>query len=67
VGVCVSFVICGGVCEFCNLWVVSMCGYCNVLMCVFMGFVMCGCASFVICAGVCWFCNARKCVWFWVF
>ena len=40
--VCVGFVIVG----------VCMYGFCNVWVCVGMGFVMCGCVGFVICGCV---------------
>ena len=38
-----------------------MCGFCDVWVCVCVGFVMCGCVcvGFVMCGGVCMrgFCN----------
>ena len=40
-----SKVICGGVC---------ICGFCNVFVCI--------CVGFVICGGVCEFCNMWECV-----
>jgi len=35
-------------CGFCNVWVCvcvgyEMCGFCNVSLCVCAGFLMCGC------------------------
>jgi hypothetical protein len=46
------------------MWV---CGFCNVRLCVGMGFVMCGCVCMWIfqCAGVCIyeFCNVWVCVY----
>ena len=38
-----------------------MCGFCNVWVCVILGFVMCG----FVC--VCVFCNMWVCVCVWVF
>jgi len=35
-----------------------MCGFCNVLLCVCVGFVMCGC----VCVCMCGFCNVLLCV-----
>jgi len=35
---------------------VCVCGFCNVWVCVCVGFVMCGCV------GVCVFCNVWVCV-----
>ena len=29
-----------------------MCGFCNVWVCVCVGFVMCGCVGFVMCGRV---------------
>jgi len=49
--VCVGFVMCRCMCEFCNVWV---CGFCNVCVC----FVMCGC----VCVYMCGFCNVSMCV-----
>jgi hypothetical protein len=39
-----------------------MCGFCNVWVCVCMGFVMCGCV--LLCVGVCMYgyCNVWVCV-----
>ena len=45
-----------------------MCGFCNVWVCVCVGFVMCGwvcvCVGFVMCGWmcVCGFCNVRVCM-----
>jgi len=39
VGVCLRFVTSG-----CVYVCVSMCGFCDMLVCVCVGFVMCGCA-----------------------
>ena len=43
-----------------------MCGFCNVWMCVYVGFVMCWCvyARIFKCVGVCvcGFCNVWLCV-----
>jgi hypothetical protein len=46
-------------CRFCNVWVllcvvVCMRGFCNVCLCVCMGFVMCGCLyyGFLMCGCV---------------
>ena len=39
-------------------------GFCNVWVCVCVGFVMCGC----VCVGfvMCGFCNVWVCVYVWV-
>ena len=43
-----------------------MCGFCNVWVCVCVGFVMCGCGLFnvwvFVCVCVCGFCNVWVCV-----
>jgi len=36
-----------------------MCGFCNVWVCVCVGFVLCGCVCFVMCGCVC----VCVCVW----
>ena len=44
-----------------------MCGFCNVLLCLCLGFVMCGCVHiwdfYCVGVGICGFCN----LWVWVF
>ena len=42
--------------EFCNVWVCVcvgfvMCGFCNVWVCVCVGFVMCVCVCVCVCVG----------------
>jgi hypothetical protein len=37
-----------------------MCGFCNVWVCVCVGFVMCGCMCVLVC--MCGFCNVWVCV-----
>ena len=39
---------------------VCVCGFCNVCVCVSMGFVMCGCVYVCVCNYG--FCNVRVCV-----
>ena len=62
-------------CGFCYVWV---CGFCNVSVCVCVGFVMCGCVCVCcnvwvcvcvccVCVCVCGFCNLCGCVYVWVF
>ena len=51
-------------CGFCNVWVCVcvgfvMCGFCYVWVCVCVGFVMCGGVCVCVCVCVGGFCNVR--------
>ena len=39
---------------------VPKCRFRNVWVCVFVGFVLCGCVYMWLC--MCWFCNVRVCM-----
>ena len=46
--VCEGFVMCVCVCV-CVRFVMCTCGFCDVWVCVYLGFVMCVCVDFVMC------------------